>query len=341
MRKLSNHKSTSLGRKKPRIGIDLLGSDVSPHTLIDSVLSSYEKHSSNVEYVLFLREEDISAFLPTTITTVTVSEVITMDDSPLSALRKKKHSSISKGMNMLKEGEINAFISAGNTGALMASAKTTLKMLKGIQRPALLALIPAKGKEVAVLDVGAITKCKPSYLLQFAHMGIAYQKSRGLEMPSVGLLNIGSEAKKGTPEHQQAYLALQKLNQKSSYGVFLGNIEGRDVFEGPVDVLVTDGFTGNVFLKTAEGIAGFLLEEMLFAMKNIPVNSQALQEILVKCQKRLDYSEYPGALLCGVDGIVMKCHGSAKPRALEHSLDATIELVQHNFLEKVKSQLTI
>lgn len=323
------------------MGIDLLGSDVSPCTLIHSVLRSQEKHGPHVEYVLFLRNGDINISLPPTITTVIVSEVITMEDSPLSVLRKKKHSSIGRGMHMLKEGEIDAFISAGNTGALMASAKTTLKMLKGIQRPALLALIPAKGKEVAVLDVGAVTKCKPTYLLQFAHMGIAYQKSRGLDNPSVGLLNIGSEAKKGTPEHQEAYLALQKLNQNSSYSVFRGNIEGRDVFEGPVDVLVTDGFTGNVFLKTGEGIAGFLLEEILLAMKNVPANSQALQEILAKCQKRLDYSEYPGALLCGVEGIVMKCHGTAKPRALEHSLDAAIELVQHNFLEKVKSQLSI
>lgn len=339
MRKQSN--KSSLGRAKPRIGIDLLGSDVPPHLLLKSALSAYERLSSKADFVLFLRNEDLPVPLPSQISSVIVTEIVTMEDNPLIVLRKKKHSSIGKAMAMLKEHEINAFISAGNTGALMASAKATLKTLKGIQRPALLTLMPAKNKEVAVLDVGANIKCKPSYLLQFAHMGIAYQKSRGIERPTVGLLNIGSEARKGTPEHQEAYLALQKLSQKASYPVFLGNIEGRDVFEGPVDVLVTDGFTGNVFLKTAEGIAGFLLEELELTMLQIQSPGLNFQETLAKCKKRLDYSEYPGALLCGANGIIMKCHGSSKPQALEHSIEAVIKLVAHNFLEKVKSQLML
>jgi len=339
MRKLNNN--DSLGRALPRIGIDLLGSDVSPHILLQSVLSAHQRLHSKAEFVLFLKNEEMDTSIPSEISTVLVTEIVTMEDSPLSVLRKKKHSSIGKGMAMLKDLEIDAFISAGNTGALMASAKTTLKTLKGIQRPALLTLMPAKNKEVAVLDVGANIKCKPSYLLQFAHMGIAYQKSRGIEKPTVGLLNIGSEARKGTPEHQEAYLALQKLSKQASYKVFHGNIEGRDVFKGPVDVLVTDGFTGNVFLKTAEGIAGFLLEELEHTMRQIQSPEMMVQETLAKCKKRLDYSEYPGALLCGVSGIVIKCHGSSKPQALERSIEATIELISHNFLEKVKSQLSL
>ena len=337
MRKLSY--TSSLGREKPCIGIDLLGSDVSPEALLHSILSTYNKISSELDLVLFLRDEDLSSLIPSSISTVLVTEFVTMDDNPLAALRKKKHSSIACGMQMLKNREIDAFISAGNTGALMASAKTTLKMVKGIQRPALLTLIPVKGKEVAVLDVGATTSCKPSSLLQYAQMGIAYQKSRGIEKPLVGLLNVGSEAKKGTPQHREAYLALQKFSQGFCYEVFKGNIEGRDIFEGPVDVLVTDGFTGNVFLKTAEGIAGFLLEEMLTALDQVPSASEPLKETLSRCKKRLDYSEYPGALLCGVNGIVMKCHGNSRPKAMGLTMIEALELTRHNFLEKVKSQL--
>ncbi|MCX6990202.1 MAG: phosphate acyltransferase PlsX [Chlamydiae bacterium] len=339
MRKLSN--TNSLGREKPRIGIDLLGSDVSPVILLKSILTTYEQLYAEIDLVLFLRREDVSPLIPSSISTVLVTEFVTMDDNPLVVLRKKKNSSMARGMHMLKSKEIDAFISAGNTGALMASAKTTLKMLKGIQRPALLTLIPAKGKEVAVLDVGATTNCKPSYLLQYAQMGIAYQMSRGVEKPLVGLLNVGSEAKKGTPQHREAYLALQKFSQKFSYDVFKGNIEGRDIFEGPVDVLVTDGFTGNVFLKTAEGIAGFLLEEMLIAFQQVPSPSKSLEETLLRCKKRLDYTEYPGALLCGVDGVVIKCHGNSCSKALGNTLIEALELTRHNFLEKLKSQLSL
>ena len=339
MRKLSS--TNSLGREKPRIGIDLLGSDASPEILLDSILTTYEHLNAEIDLVLFLKSEDLSSHIPSSISTVFVTEFVTMDDNPLIVLRKKKNSSMARGMDMLKSKEIDAFISAGNTGALMASAKTTLKMLKGIQRPALLTLIPAKGKEVAVLDVGATTDCKPSYLLQYAQMGIAYQRSRGIENPIIGLLNVGSEAKKGTPQHREAHLALQKFSQKFSYDVFKGNIEGRDIFKGPVDIVVTDGFTGNVFLKTAEGIAGFLLEEMLIAFQQVISPSKSLEETLLRCKKRLDYTEYPGALLCGVDGVVIKCHGNSLPKAISNTLIEAQQLIRHNFLENVKAQLSL
>ncbi len=183
-----------------------------------------------------------------------------MDDDPLIAVRRKKDSSLCQGLQYLKEKKIDAFVSAGNTGALLFAAKTTLKTLKGIDRPALLALLPTKKKEVAVLDVGANLSLKPDHIVQFAQMGIAYQKSRGIENPIVGLLNIGIEAKKGTPQLQEAYLKLDAMNRDQPF--FAGNIEGKDVFHGNIDVLVTDGFTGNVFLKTAEGIAAFILEQL-------------------------------------------------------------------------------
>lgn len=264
-----------------------------------------------------------------------------MDDNPLAVLRKKKNSSIGKGMQLLKEKKIDAFISAGNTGALLAAAKTTLKTIKGIQRPAFMTLLPARNKKVAVLDVGANVKCKTSMMVQFAQMGIAYQQSQGCINPSVGLLNIGVEEKKGTIEHQQAYVALQKLNQALNYEAFLGNIEGRDVFKGPVDVLVTDGFTGNIFLKTAEGMANFLIEEISKEISQDPSCRASLSSSLSNLKKKLDYSEYPGAILCGVNGLVIKCHGTTSEQAVCHSIYAAKTLLSQKFLETVKSHISL
>ncbi|MCX6987997.1 MAG: phosphate acyltransferase PlsX [Chlamydiae bacterium] len=325
---------------KPRIGVDLLGSDTPAIVLLQSVLFAHKKLSDKAEFFLFVDNDLVLADLPQDIHTVIVSEIITMEDPPLSVLRKKKNSSIGKGMQMLKDKQIDAFISLGNSGAILAAAKNTLKTLKGIQRPALMTLIPAKGKQIAVLDVGASTQCKPHSMIQFAQMGIAYKKSLGTERPTVGLLNIGSEEKKGTPDHQKAYLMLQKLNETSDYPVFLGNIEGRDVFEGPVDVLVTDGFTGNVFLKTAEGTASFLLSEILQAMDDCAIINEKQTAFISSYQKKLDYAEYPGAILCGVQGIVMKCHGASQGQSLTKTIESAIELSSHDFLKKILSQLT-
>jgi glycerol-3-phosphate acyltransferase PlsX len=238
---------------------------------------------------------------------------------------------------MLKSHKIDAFISAGNTGALMAGAKILLPMLEGIERPALLTLLPTKNKPVAVLDVGANVACKPHHLVQFAKMGLAYQKSRGIVCPTVGLLNIGSEKEKGTENVKEAYEALLELNGKET--IFLGNIEGREVFEGKVDVLATDGFTGNIFLKTAEGIAAFILDRL-----NDAVLSSAAPELKVAVnhlEQLLHYAEYPGAILCGVDGIVVKCHGHSNEHAFINGIKGAIRLVEHKFLEKIKKQLSI
>ncbi len=324
--------------KKPKIGIDLLGSDVCLESFLHSVTPILNKLSMNAEFIVFLKEEHRSLIPPLPFQLVFVSDIILMDDNPLHALRKKRNSSISQGMRLLKEGQIDAFISSGNTGALVAAGKTMLKTIQGIQRPALLTVIPAHGKQVAVLDVGANTTCKPSFLLQCAHMGIAYQKSRKISHPTVGLLNIGSEKMKGTPEHRQAYQALQKLNLTTTSKVFLGNIEGREVFTGPVDVLVTDGFTGNVFLKTSEGMAALLLEELSQFLSQSE-NLKALPfSFLQEWMKKLDYSEYPGAILCGVKGIVLKCHGSFHPKSLQPSILMAIELYEQKFLEAMASE---
>jgi glycerol-3-phosphate acyltransferase PlsX len=337
MQKLSS--SFSLEKSIPKIGIDLLGSETPPENLLSSIIDSFEKISGQIELFLFLRQQDISQNIPPAIHTVVVSEAITMDDTTFSALKKKNSTSLGIGMQMLKNNEIDAFISAGNTGAILAHAATNLKTIQGIERPALLALLPAKEKTIAVLDVGANARSSASQLLEFAHMGIAYQKLRGIKHPTVALLNIGTEEKKGTPEHQKAHSYLQKLNDDHDEKIFIGNIEARDVFENPVDVIVTDGFTGNIFLKTVEGIAKFLLDEISTIIPTTKLSDESIQSIIDKCNKKLDYSEYPGAILCGVDGIVLKYHSSSSCKALQHTLNIAAELAKQNFLSHIQQEL--
>lgn len=325
----------SLGNAKIRIGVDLMGSDTAPDVLFQGILQNFVSPDPALELVLIGTDALFAnKVAPHGISFLRAKEVIAMDDDPLTAVRRKKDSSLCIGMNLLHKKELSGFVSPGNTGALVASATLTLSMLPGIDRPALLALLPTKGREMAVLDVGAGVGCKVEHLVQFALMGLAFQKSRGIENPTIGLLNIGSEENKGTPELREAYQKLQVLSRNSEPPIFfMGNIEGRNVFKGEIDVLVTDGFTGNVFLKTSEGTAAFILDEL---EENMPKESA----ILAQHRSRLYYAEYPGAIVCGVDGVVVKCHGDTTPASLLNSITATIELVRNSFLERIKTLLT-
>lgn len=303
-----------------RIGIDVMGSDSSPEILLQVVVE-LAKELKDVARLFVFGSPNL--VVPSEITLVPADEVIEMTDDPLVAIRRKKHSSLVLGMQMLKKKEIDALVSAGNTGALLAAAATMLPLLNSIDRPALMTLLPTKLKPMAVLDVGANIKVKPEHLVQFARLGIAYQKSRGVNEPKVGLLNIGTEEKKGSSELQEAYQKLQSLGAD-----FLGNIEGRDAFLGHIDVLVTDGFTGNVFLKTAEGMADFIFD----------ILEDTVPE-LEDLHQKFDYDEYPGAILSGVEGIVVKCHGVASQTALYKSVKAAIGLLENNFIGKTQAYL--
>jgi phosphate acyltransferase len=322
------------------IGVDLLGSDISPNELLQEILLFCKELSPSANLTLFgtsaLFEKKRSPIA--NVFFHTVKDVITMDEAPLAAIRHKKNSSLCIGMRLLKEGHLQAFISAGNTGALMGCARLQLPALLHVERPALLTLLPTRQKEIAVLDVGANTSYKAKHLIQFAAMGVAYQRSRGVKIPIVGLLNIGSEAKKGTPELQKVYNQLLTASKKSSSSyAFAGNIEGRDVFHGDIDVLVTDGFTGNVFLKTAEGIAAVVLEELENSL--LEECSPHMKGTLAELRQRLHYAEYPGALLCGVDGIVIKCHGNSSPQSFIRSITTATRLIEHSFLDQVRKEL--
>lgn len=327
----------------PTIGIDLLGGDHHDITHVLETLHALFTEGSNPFYLTVFSTpemaEAIEAFRiayslsEAQLQTIITEEIIKMDDDPLHAIRKKKNSSMRLGMQHLKEKKIDAFVSTGNTGALIASAKTTLPMLTGISRAALITLLPTQQDPVAVIDVGANIECTPEHLVHFAKMGVAYQRSRGIEKPTIGLLNIGTEEKKGRQELRETYQLLQGFNPEES--PFIGNVEGKEVFTGGIDVLVTDGFTGNVFLKTAEGISSFILETMRKNKSLIPFS----KSLLGRVEKELYSAESPGAILCGVDGIILKCHGDATPESLKHGFHAALSLIQNNFLAKLKKQL--
>jgi glycerol-3-phosphate acyltransferase PlsX len=321
-----------LPSKIARIGIDLMGGDT-PSEELGAALIQLSKEGFPAEFLIFASSAVVSIF-PPHLSCISCPEVIEMHDDPIEAVRRKKRSSLCQGIQYLHEKKIDAFISAGNTGALLLAAKTKLKTLPRIDRPALLTLLPTHKKEVAVLDVGANLSLKSHHILQFAAMGIAYQKSRGIEHPTVGLLNVGTEAIKGTPQVREAYSKLETLNRDRP--IFLGNIEGKDVFRGNIDVLVTDGFTGNVFLKTAEGLAAFILKEL---EQRTFKSSTSLRYEISSLKDRLYVAEHPGAILCGVEGVVVKCHGDVTPTKFMSSIKGAARLVQHHFLEKITLNL--
>lgn len=303
-----------------------MGSDTPPEELLQAVIElSEEKFPA--EFFVFAHPNVI---LPKHLNSIPCPETITMDDDPILAVRRKKESSLCTGLRYLNDKKIDAFISAGNTGALLLAAKTTLKTLPNIDRPALLTLLPTHKKEVAVLDVGANLTLKAHHILQFAAMGIAFQKSRGIPHPTVGLLNIGTEALKGTPQVREAYAKLETLNRDRA--TFLGNIEGKDVFRGDIDVLVTDGFTGNIFLKTAEGLAAFILQQL---EQRALHGSPSLIHEITSLKDRLYIAENHGAILCGTSGIVIKCHGDVSPAHFLATIKSAVRLVEHGFVDKI------
>jgi glycerol-3-phosphate acyltransferase PlsX len=244
------------------------------------------------------------------------------------------------GMRQLKKGLLDAFISAGNTGALIASATLHMPRIPTIKRPALLTTLPSHKGEVAVIDVGSHISCKAHHLVSFAQMGAAYQRCyKKIAVPTVGLLNIGVESKKGTSELRLAYQLLQEGMSASPTPnmQFVGNVEGREVFQGKVDVLVTDGFTGNILLKTSEGVSSFILEHLREALRNQPETREGL---LKDFRYHFDYEEYAGAVICGVERLIIKLHGQTSAKGLLNAIRGAVDLIKTGFIQQIKSEFT-
>lgn len=328
-----------------RIGVDLMGSDCSP-TILFHAIEQAAKEFPHVEFLVILNQaawDEIHLHSKVTspmqrgnVKFQIARDVIEMHDEPLLAIRQKKNSSLALGIKLLKKRALNGLVSAGNTGALIAGAALSLPLLPTIKRPALLATLPTQKGEVAIIDVGGNLSCKAHHLAQFAQLGVAYQRCLGIMQPRVGLLNIGVESKKGTSELRQAYSLLQQLSQQGEM-LFVGNIEARDVFRGEVDVLVTDGFTGNVLLKTSEGVSSFIINQLRQVLQDlIPEKGSA---ILRSMQNHFDYEEYNGAIICGIDCVVVKCHGQSSPKGLLKGIEGAVHLVEHRFTELIKTRL--
>ena len=269
---------------------------------------------------------------------VGAEEVIGMDEAPAQAVRQKRRSSIHEAMRLVKTGQAAAAVSAGNTGAVMAAALLVLGRLGNIERPALGGLYPFTERGVLMLDIGANADCKPSYLLQFAYMGSAYvNKMFGVDKPRVGLFNIGEEEGKGNELAREVYPLLQKANLN-----FVGNVEAKEVTRGHVDVVVTDGFTGNVAVKMSEGLGEFIMRELRQAITSRPhyvLAAGVLRGAFQNLRRKLDYAEYGGVPLLGVDGVVVIGHGRSNAVAIKNAIRTAHQEATSGVLEAMRAAL--
>ncbi len=321
------------------VAVDLMGGDRAPDVVVAGVDAALAADPGL--HVLLVGPEDALAAAAhlERCSPVIAAEAIAMDEHPANAVRTKKDSSIVVGARLVREGRADGFFSAGNTGACMAAATLVVGRLRGVQRPALAAVIPAGDHPTVILDVGANADVKPEMLLQFAHMGAAYARiTLGVASPRVGLLNIGEEPTKGSALAQEAYVLLTQ-----GLPGFVGNVEGRDVTSGAVDVIVTDGFTGNVTLKVLEGLSRHLLSEVKAALTSTPINKLAaavVQPSLVALKERLDPDVYGGAPLLGVNGVCMIGHGSSSARAIASGVATTATAVRGGLTTAIAAAIT-
>ncbi|WP_038500769.1 phosphate acyltransferase PlsX [Chlamydia avium] len=312
------------------IGIDLMGGDHSPFVIWEELINVLKSRDSKTQiaFTAFATEEVREQILSRGIgknypEIIVANDFITMDDSPLTAIRKK-FSSMALGLDYLKSDKIDGFISTGNTAALITLSRRKIPIFPNVRRPALLVRVPTMRGCAVILDVGANVSVNPEEMVGFARMGLAYRQCLGkVEFPTIGLLNIGSEERKGTEAHRQTFRVLRETFGES----FLGNVESGDVFSGRIDIVVADGFTGNIFLKTAEGVFDFL--------------RQILGDKLeTDVKQQLDYTIYPGSMVCGLSKLVIKCHGKASGQSLFNGISGSIDLAQARVCQRILSSLS-
>ncbi len=324
-----------------KIALDAMGGDYAPGEV---VRGAWETCRNNGLQVIMAGDRDIlkqelDLLGPCAgLEIVHAPEVIGMHEAPAAAVRRKKNSSVVVAADLVRGGEADAMVSAGSTGATMAAALLRLGRIKGIDRPAIASVLPTARGAVIMLDVGANVDCKAKNLLQFAVMGSLYAtKVLNIEKPRVGLLNVGEESSKGNELTQEAYQLL--LNNDLN---FYGNVEGRDIYTGVIDVVVCDGFVGNVVLKTSEGLATVLMNMIKSEMQHS--NLAKLGAILAlpslkNLKKRIDYSEYGGAPLLGINGVAIVCHGSSRARAIQSALSRAAESVETGLIDSISTLL--
>ena len=332
-----------MGSTRVRIAIDAMGGDHAPGEIVAGALRAREELGVNI--LLVGDPQQIEAALPPKtnlgqVEIVTAQEVIAMDEEPLNAVRRKRKASINVAMDLVKQQQADAVFSAGHSGAAMASALLRLGRLPGIDRPAIGTVFPTiiAGKPVLVLDVGANVDSRPKFLEQFGVMGSAYsQYVLGTSEPKVGLLNIGEEESKGNDAAVRAHQMLRENSQIN----FIGNAEGRDVLSGRFDVIVCDGFVGNVLLKFAEAVGEVILQilrEELPQGLHGQIGSALLKPNLNRVKQRMDHAEHGGALLLGVAGVCFIGHGSSQAPSIFNAIRMAKEAVDNQVLQRIQSQ---
>lgn len=312
-----------IGVKKMKIAIDLMGGDLGLESNLKGCVDAINEYQ--VEMIFVGKEDEIKKALEAYsldkkyYSILDAQEVISNEEKAGMAILRKKESSMVKALNLVKEGEAQAVISAGSTGALLSGATLLVGRINGIKRPALAPVMPTIDGVAVLIDAGANVDSKPEYLKQFGVMGSIYaEKVIGIQQPKVGLANIGEEAEKGNELVKQAYELLTETDIN-----FIGNLEVRDVFTGKADVIVCDGFVGNTILKTAEGTAKMimkLLKRSLMSSLKSKIGALLLKSSLTNLKKEIDYSEYGGAPLLGVNGGVIKAHGSSDANAIKNAI---------------------
>ncbi|MEH2078100.1 MAG: phosphate acyltransferase PlsX [Nostoc sp.] len=332
-----------MGSTRVKIAIDAMGGDRAPGEIVAGALRA--KEELGVDILLVGDPQQIEAALPPKtnlgqMEIVTAEEAIAMDEEPLNAVRRKRKASINVAMDLVKQQKADAVFSAGHSGAAMASALLRLGRLPGIDRPAIGTVFPTiiAGKPVLVLDVGANVDCRPKFLEQFGVMGSAYSKYvLGTDEPKVGLLNIGEEDSKGNDAAVRAHQLLRENSQIN----FIGNAEGRDVLSGNFDVIVCDGFVGNVLLKFAEAVGEVILQilrEELPQGLHGQIGSAILKPNLKRVKQRMDHAEHGGALLLGVAGVCFIGHGSSQAPSVFNAIRMAKEAVDNQVIQRIQSQ---
>lgn len=325
-----------------RIAIDAMGGDSAPKATVEGAIEACKAYGVEV-YLVGLKEE-IEKYISEEdrktcrINIIEATEIINVDEAPVHAIKVKKDSSLVVGLKLVKDKQCDAFVSAGSTGAFLAGSLLKVGRIKGIDRPGLSPLIPTIKGNCMVIDVGANVDCKPKNLLQFAIMGSVYmEKVMGVQKPRVGLLNIGTEESKGNELTKEGYALLKAANIN-----FVGNVEARDITEGVCDVCVCDGFVGNVLLKSIEGVASTVFKalknEFMKSFKS-KLGALLLKDGLKDFKKRFDYTEVGGAPFLGIDGIMIKAHGSSDTKAIKNAIRQAKLLYDNRCIETIRDEI--
>jgi len=327
-----------------KIVIDAMGGDFAPQNVVAGAVEAVKEYKTTVTLVGI--SEQIEAelkkhqFPKGSIEVVHAPDVVAMHEPATVVIRQKRNSSINVGMALLKKEGYGAFVSAGNTGACVAAATFVLGMIKGVDRPGIGCVFPSLKNFTFVIDVGANTAAKPEHILQYAKMAKVYAREvLNRPKPTIGLLNIGEEECKGTGLEKEAHKLLEE-NEPA----FVGNVEANEVFTGKTDCIVCDGYVGNITLKVAEGMmesVGKLLKREIMKRPVAILGAVLLKSSLSEAKKSVDYSEYGGAPLLGVDGLVLISHGRSSPKAIKNAIRAAKEQIEHNVLAKIKEEMLL